>query len=328
MLKNICFVFLAIILLPSLSFGKVKTIYASHKYIMGDNDSKNDARKMCFIEAKRKALEMAGTYIRSNTEIKNLQVTKDELEIYSGALIKVETIKEEWKPVGESLAVFLYVKAKVDTSNIEKNLIEIKRNKALKTKILTLQKQLRGLDQKYLNLKKKLAKADETRALSLRQDRITLFNKIDNIEKKYDLIMKGIHKRRKTNKQKTVEMGKLVLNYIEIGMTLKDVKHILGEPDKYFPVSYDVIYDRYQIGFRRNPDVLFGKEEAVGWIYIMMGNLRSGCKVLIKSESYNIMKDGINFHKTPKFNHHRCTTGLGLSTDLLISKIKEYVQIK
>ena len=119
MLKNICFVFLAIILLPSLSFGKAKTIYASHKYIMGDNDSKNDTRKMCFIEAKRKALEMAGTYIKSNTEIKNLQLTKDEITIFSSALLKVETVKEEWKFIGENLAVFLTVKAEVDTGYIE-----------------------------------------------------------------------------------------------------------------------------------------------------------------------------------------------------------------
>ena len=119
MFKKICLLFFVLILLPSLSFGKVKTIHASHKYIMGDNDSKNDARKMCFIEAKRKALEMAGTYIKSSTEIKNLQLTKDEITIYSSALLKVETVKEEWKFIGENLAVFLTVKADVDTGYIE-----------------------------------------------------------------------------------------------------------------------------------------------------------------------------------------------------------------
>jgi hypothetical protein len=40
------------VLIPYFSNADIKTIYATHKYVMGDNDSKNDARKMCFLEAR------------------------------------------------------------------------------------------------------------------------------------------------------------------------------------------------------------------------------------------------------------------------------------
>jgi hypothetical protein len=56
MIRLVCYSTILLILLPSFSFAEIKTIYVSHKYIMGDNDSKNDARHICFLEAKRKAL--------------------------------------------------------------------------------------------------------------------------------------------------------------------------------------------------------------------------------------------------------------------------------
>ena len=49
-----------VLLLPAKAFAKTEVIYATHKSVMGDNDSKNDVRRMCFLEAKRKVLERAG----------------------------------------------------------------------------------------------------------------------------------------------------------------------------------------------------------------------------------------------------------------------------
>ena len=68
-------------LLCTETFAKTEVIYANHKSVMGDNDSKNDVRRMCFLEAKRKVLEKAGTYIESQTEVMNLHLTRDEITI-------------------------------------------------------------------------------------------------------------------------------------------------------------------------------------------------------------------------------------------------------
>ncbi len=91
-----------------------ETIYASYKYTMGDNDTKNDAKRICFIEAKRLAIEKAGTYIESSTEVKNFQLTRDEIRTFAGAIVKVDIASEEIKFVGESTVIFMTVKADVD----------------------------------------------------------------------------------------------------------------------------------------------------------------------------------------------------------------------
>ena len=62
MVNKACLViFTLFILIPCISHAKMETIYAHNKYIMGDNDSKNDAGRMCFLEAKRKVLERVRT---------------------------------------------------------------------------------------------------------------------------------------------------------------------------------------------------------------------------------------------------------------------------
>ena len=50
-------ILMAALVLPSVAFAEVQTFSATHAYILGDHDSKDDARQRCLLEAKRKILE-------------------------------------------------------------------------------------------------------------------------------------------------------------------------------------------------------------------------------------------------------------------------------
>ncbi len=220
---------------------------------MGDNDSKNDARKMCFIEAKRKALEMAGTYIKSNTQIKNFRLTRDEINIYSAALLKVETIKEEWIFVGKNMAVYMTVKAVVDSRSVDEQLSKIEKDISLQKNIKEQQNKLKKLEktvrllQRQINetsLKKSSKKpiiSDEKtldnsqKTLTLRKKRAETLKEIDDVEKRYKYIKAEINLKREKKKEearKSRVLGQKILKYIELGMTPKEVEYILGKPDK------------------------------------------------------------------------------------------------
>ena len=60
---------LAVLILPTVAFAETQTFTATHTYILGDHDSKDDARQRCLLEAKRKVLEQAGVYIESASEV-------------------------------------------------------------------------------------------------------------------------------------------------------------------------------------------------------------------------------------------------------------------
>jgi hypothetical protein len=117
--------------LPFAAYARTETIFANFKYTMGDNDTKNDAKRICFLEAKRLAIEKAGTYIESSTEIKNYNLTRDEIKTFAGAIVKIEIASEEIKFVGENQIIFMTVKADVDISSFRERVKQIKSDSEL-----------------------------------------------------------------------------------------------------------------------------------------------------------------------------------------------------
>jgi len=210
---------IALILIPCISHAKTETIFADHKYVMGDNDSKNDARRMCFLEAKRKVLEKAGTYIESHTQTKNFQLTKDEINSYSAVLLKVETVKEEWKMEGQNMAVFLTVKAEVDMDSINKQISKIKKDTSAQKKIREQQARLNQLERSVAELQKQLGTVGAVKAATLRKERNVVFKEIDKLEAKKLRIVKLIQSKSRD-----------ALRYVSQGMTYDDVKSLLGLP--------------------------------------------------------------------------------------------------
>lgn len=103
-------------------------IEASAQYILGDNDSKLDGRRLALMEAKRNALEKAGTYIESFTEVKNFQLTRDQIRIYTAGILELKESGEKWDKIGDNLAVTLTVKVKVDKDVVAKQIAAIRKN--------------------------------------------------------------------------------------------------------------------------------------------------------------------------------------------------------
>jgi archaellum component FlaC len=220
MFRKAYLLLLVLVLIPYISHAETKTIYETNKYVMGDNDSKNDARRMCFLEAKRKVLEKAGTYIESHTQVKNYKLKKDEINSYSAALLKVETVKEEWKLAGENMAIFITVKAEVDSSYIEKQLANIKKDTSVQKKIQDQQRQLQELERTVTDLQKQLGSVSATQAPVLRKERNVTFTEIDALEAKKIKILTRIESRSRDAKE-----------LITPGMTKREVKSLLGYPD-------------------------------------------------------------------------------------------------
>jgi hypothetical protein len=233
-------VILLLILLFFPSFSNAEIIYTTHKYILGDNDSKNDARKMCFLEAKRKALEKAGTYIESLTEVKNARLTKDEVLAYSSALLKVETVQEDWKMSGGNMSVILKVKADVDTENLKKKLSNIRNDKSVKKSIIEQQKKLHNLEKTVLQLQRQLGEVDSEKAAILRKNRNVAFKEIDELEAKQIAIITKIKR-----------YSKNAVDYIEVGMNRDEVKSLLGSP-RSISIQNDYNYGKVWIIFGEN----------------------------------------------------------------------------
>lgn len=113
---------LAALVLPTISFAEVQTFTATHTYILGDHDSKDDARQRCLLEVKRKILEQAGVYIESASEVKNFDLTKDKITSFAAAVMQVKDTKEEVGFQEGHMTLALKLTVQVDLTEARKQL--------------------------------------------------------------------------------------------------------------------------------------------------------------------------------------------------------------
>ncbi len=160
-----------------------KTITATHTYVMGDNDSRNDARHLCFLEAKRKVIEQAGTFIQSSSEVMNFQLTKEQMTSYSAAILSVETVNEAFGYKDGQGTITLTVQADIDTEDVKKRLAAIANDGTVQKQIDEQQKKLRLLEDNIERLGSQIAKTPTSQVTELRKERNIVFSDIVEIEK-------------------------------------------------------------------------------------------------------------------------------------------------
>lgn len=141
-------------------------IEADGYYCMGDNDTRAQAKAWALQDAKRVALEKAGTYLKSQTQVVNGQVTKDEILAIASGLIKLEKMLKEDFRLDSANNQIIKVKAKfsIDNSDLQKQIAQLKSSEQGQEEI----QQLADLQTRYnqllaenKSLKEKLTKAKD-----------------------------------------------------------------------------------------------------------------------------------------------------------------------
>ncbi|MBI4690465.1 MAG: tetratricopeptide repeat protein [Nitrospirae bacterium] len=166
---TMCAVF--IFLLPLPVKAEIKTIDAESSYVMGDNDSKIDARRIAVQEAKRKALEMAGTYIESLTEVKEMSLSKDEITIYTAGVVETEIVSEEMRGTAKNPEILIKARCKIDTAVLIDRINNLRKNEELKEQLEASLKENESLKKERDNLVAKLSsEKDKSKVEDIRKD--------------------------------------------------------------------------------------------------------------------------------------------------------------
>lgn len=115
-----------------LAFGAAKIVKqlpseliveSSAKYVLGDNDTRIDARNIALNEAKRAASELAGTQVKSDLVIENDQILKDQITIVAASFMTVEVINESMTASKDGRSVMeVTIRAHLDKSAIRSKL--------------------------------------------------------------------------------------------------------------------------------------------------------------------------------------------------------------
>jgi TPR repeat protein len=137
---------LVVLFLPTVAFAEIQTFTATHTYILGDHDSKDDARQRCLLEAKRKILEQAGVYIESASEVKDLQLTRDKITSFAAAVMQVKDTKEEVGFQQGHMTLTLTTTAQVDLAEMRKQLAARQVDTGVREDVATQKERLKRLE--------------------------------------------------------------------------------------------------------------------------------------------------------------------------------------
>lgn len=92
----IFFTLFLILVFSSQVLAETKTFVKEYTYQASEDDSRNSSRTISLREVKRLLLEELGTYLESETEVRNFQLMKDQITILTAGIVKTEIVDEKW----------------------------------------------------------------------------------------------------------------------------------------------------------------------------------------------------------------------------------------
>lgn len=208
------------------SYAQIVTVEAEGTYTVGDgiNENIGVAKELARREALRNASEKAGVYVQSYSSTKNNVLTEDEVSIVSSNILQI--IKQECTPIveGKTIKFIYYIKANVDTSNLNIQIERILSNKNILAKNIELEKRLSALEETNKTLKNKYNDATQESQKKLYQKLIS--QNEDNLITTF----------RYTERLPKCEMA---LGNITFGCTLGEIRNKYGNPQKRERFSSD-----------------------------------------------------------------------------------------
>jgi uncharacterized protein len=162
--------FLTMLILPISVFAENQTFTATHTYILGDHDSKDDARQRCLLEAKRKILEHAGVYIESASEVNHLDLTKDKITSFAAAVMQVKDTKEDVSFKQGHMTLTVKLTAQVDLVEVRKQLAARQLDAGVRDTVAAQQDRLKYLEARLEAMPQQMQQAPGQRTISPAND--------------------------------------------------------------------------------------------------------------------------------------------------------------
>jgi hypothetical protein len=179
-MKKILVILILLSLYPAVIFAKTYELETTGEYVMGDRDTKTDARRIALEHAKMLAVEQIGTYLESETVVRDSQVTKDEIRTYASAIVKTVVLSEDVKLLQNKTTIFsLNIRANVDISVLENKIKEIKSDSKRSQQISSLQVENIRLLKELESLSTRLKSETAGQYRNLIQERENVLEKLE-----------------------------------------------------------------------------------------------------------------------------------------------------
>ncbi|TKS62952.1 MAG: hypothetical protein EWM73_01942 [Nitrospira sp.] len=115
--------------------AEMRTINATGEYRMGDNDTRADAKRLALLDAKRLALEQAGTYIESITQVKNFELSNEEIHAYTAGIVEVVEQTTTDSMEGSTHVLRVDVTARIDADDVTRQIDALRQSRIARAEL-------------------------------------------------------------------------------------------------------------------------------------------------------------------------------------------------
>lgn len=124
-------------------WAEKKTYIQSATQIVGSNQTVNEVRPIALLEAKRLALEQAGTYVESITVSENFEITRDEVLSLTAGILETRVINEDLQTVSGAIKFTITIEALIELADLEARIRDLKENGTAENDLLEENKEMR-----------------------------------------------------------------------------------------------------------------------------------------------------------------------------------------
>lgn len=134
-------------------------VRARGAYTLGQEDSISYAKTMAVRDAKRQASEIAGSYIRVKTSVKNGKLREEYIEVLTSSIVSLRILDEGVRLEGKrSLVYYVDAEVIVDKKGVERALGEVLADRRKVRKLQELIRERSALKRELSRVSKELAK--------------------------------------------------------------------------------------------------------------------------------------------------------------------------
>ena len=131
------------------------TFQKEYTYQASEADSKLSCRTIAFEQVKRLLLEELGTYLESETEVKNFQLTKDQITVLTAGIVRAEIIDERW----DGRTYYLKAKITADPRDVANSIEKLRQDRQKVKELEETRKKAAEALKEVEKLRKELEKA-------------------------------------------------------------------------------------------------------------------------------------------------------------------------
>ena len=150
-----------------------RLVSAGGEYRMTDHDTRDEAVRLAVEAAKKDALEQVATYLESVTEVKNMDVTRDDIRSFTAGIVKVVDQKITTRLEHDTVVIRADLTAEIDPHEVIQAITALRENESARQELMALRAETDRLQEQLDATSRALAAApspDEAQELSRQRD--------------------------------------------------------------------------------------------------------------------------------------------------------------